>query len=119
MPVRAPHACVPGCGARVEYPARRCEAHTREYHRRIDERRGSSSSRGYGVEWQRLRLSILALHPLCSWCRDAGLLVTATDVDHIVPLAEGGTNDDTNLRSLCKSCHSARTMRDQVNGARA
>jgi len=42
----------------------------------------------------------------------------ATDVDHIVALAAGGTHADSNLRSLCHSCHSARTARDQAFGPR-
>ncbi|WP_420838364.1 HNH endonuclease [Allobaculum mucilyticum] len=27
-------------------------------------------------------------------------------VHHIVPLSQGGTHDENNLMSLCKSCHS-------------
>ena len=27
------------------------------------------------------------------------------EVHHIIPLAEGGTNDESNLMSLCRSCH--------------
>lgn len=30
------------------------------------------------------------------------------EVDHIVPLSRGGTNDIDNLRILCKSCHRKR-----------
>lgn len=54
---------------------------------------------------------------LCGW----GLLVDADelraflqregsglDIDHIVPLAEGGTSDMTNLRTLCTTCHAKR-----------
>lgn len=29
-------------------------------------------------------------------------------VDHIIPRARGGQNDDENLRLLCKSCNSSR-----------
>lgn len=31
------------------------------------------------------------------------------DIDHIVPLAEGGPNDSTNLRTLCRPCHKGET----------
>lgn len=31
------------------------------------------------------------------------------EADHIVPLAEGGTNDLDNYRTLCLSCHKAET----------
>jgi 5-methylcytosine-specific restriction endonuclease McrA len=30
-------------------------------------------------------------------------------VDHIVPLARGGTNDAMNLQTLCGRCHSTKT----------
>lgn len=31
-------------------------------------------------------------------------------MDHIVPLAQGGTNDTSNLQTLCRSCHSKKTV---------
>jgi len=40
----------------------------------------------------------------------------AAEVDHIVPLARGGTHDLANLQPLCKSCHSKKTMRESVSG---
>jgi len=33
----------------------------------------------------------------------------ATVPDHIVPLAKGGSDDDSNIRCLCADCHKART----------
>ncbi len=35
----------------------------------------------------------------------------STEVDHIVPKAEGGGDDDDNLRDLCKPCHNVKTVR--------
>jgi 5-methylcytosine-specific restriction protein A len=35
----------------------------------------------------------------------------ATEVDHVVPRAEGGTDELTNLRSLCEPCHKAETAK--------
>jgi 5-methylcytosine-specific restriction protein A len=29
--------------------------------------------------------------------------------DHIVPLARGGSDDDSNIRCLCEPCHKIRT----------
>jgi 5-methylcytosine-specific restriction protein A len=52
----------------------------------------------------------LALEPYCRWCGRP-----AEDVDHIVPLARGGTNDEANLQSLCRRCHVAKTMRRRVS----
>jgi 5-methylcytosine-specific restriction enzyme A len=33
----------------------------------------------------------------------------ATDVDHVVPAHQGGTDDDDNLASLCDDCHKRKT----------
>jgi hypothetical protein len=34
------------------------------------------------------------------------------DVDHVLPLADGGSNDITNLQALCPSCHRVKTARE-------
>jgi 5-methylcytosine-specific restriction protein A len=36
-----------------------------------------------------------------------GIRFDPWDVDHIVPVAEGGTDDPANLRLLCMACHVA------------
>jgi 5-methylcytosine-specific restriction endonuclease McrA len=33
------------------------------------------------------------------------------EADHIIPVSLGGLGDQSNLRSLCKSCHKAATAR--------
>ena len=40
----------------------------------------------------------------------------ATEVDHIVPVAEGGTDDPSNLQAINKVCHKRKTKLDE--GAR-
>jgi 5-methylcytosine-specific restriction enzyme A len=56
-------------------------------------------------------------------CRECGKR-GATDVDHDVPVAEGGTSDDSNLVTLCGprsgpgSCH-ARKSTAEGNRAKA
>lgn len=68
--------------------------------------RPSAARRGYGAHWRRLRLSVLARRPVCEAC----WLAPATDVDHHVSLAGGGTNDEANLVPLCHACHSRKTV---------
>ena len=63
--------------------------------------------------WRSLRKFVLIRdNYLCQICLSKGKYVTATEVDHIVPLKEGGTNELNNLQSLCKSCHSRKTRHE-------
>ncbi|WP_433969720.1 HNH endonuclease signature motif containing protein [Tunturiibacter gelidiferens] len=45
----------------------------------------------------------------------AGRLVTATDVDHKVPISVSPERrlDISNLQSLCRACHRAKTANEQ------
>lgn len=57
--------------------------------------------------WRRLRRTILERdHHRCTWpdCDQP-----ATEVDHIISHANGGTDDPTNLRSLCHPHHQAKS----------
>ena len=35
-------------------------------------------------------------------------------IDHVIPLSEGGTNDEKNLRAVCATCHGGRRSRDYL-----
>jgi 5-methylcytosine-specific restriction protein A len=37
------------------------------------------------------------------------------DVDHIKPKANGGTDDETNLQSICEACHKEKTRKENSN----
>ncbi|MFI7191468.1 HNH endonuclease [Nocardia nova] len=49
----------------------------------------------------------------------AGCLGTATEMDHIVNVAAGGTDEDDNVHAVCSKCHQAKTNREAVAGAAA
>lgn len=73
----------------------------------------SRQQRGYGAEWQRIREAILERDMmLCQVCLDLGLLVPATEVDHIVPKHKGGNDTLTNLQAICSPCHKTKTTRE-------
>lgn len=72
----------------------------------------SSSARGYGAAWQRLRAQVLAGEPLCRVCAAVGRVTPARELDHIKPKADGGTDELVNLQPLCTACHQAKTARD-------
>jgi 5-methylcytosine-specific restriction protein A len=73
-----------------------------------DAQRPSAAARGYGWQWGKLRKLVLVRQPLC---QSPGCFNAATDVDHIIPKAKGGTDALENLQALCKPCHSRKTAR--------
>ncbi len=79
---------------------------------RTPELRLSAHKRGYDRRWQRLRLVVLSIEPLCRICNELGLAVPAEDVDHIVRRSDGGTDELSNLQPLCHVCHSRKTARE-------
>jgi 5-methylcytosine-specific restriction enzyme A len=73
--------------------------------------RGTRHERGYGAAWDRLRKSILRRDLyLCQPCERIGRTTPAREVDHIIPKANGGTDDDTNLQAICKAHHLEKTQ---------
>ena len=66
----------------------------------------------YGARWRRIRAAYIAQHPLCEDCLDKGLTTPVAEVHHVLPLDHGGSHDFSNLRSLCKPCHSKQSALD-------
>lgn len=64
-----------------------------------------------------LRTLVRTEEPLCRRCLAEGRVSATTEVDHIVPLAWGGTNDRGNLQGLCYDCHDAKSQAEK-RGAR-
>lgn len=105
----------PGCAGLVRDGSGYCQAHQgdRKTNRFADDRRASASERGYGHAWKLLRESVMRRDcGLCQPCRDRGQVTLAVQVDHIVPKAEGGTDDESNLQAICSDCHKSKTARE-------
>jgi 5-methylcytosine-specific restriction endonuclease McrA len=51
-------------------------------------------------QWRTIRASVLASEPLCALCGRP-----AQHVDHIHPIALGGTDSRANLQALCAACN--------------
>ena len=64
--------------------------------------------RGYAAVKQRKRI-MEAHNWLCQACKANGLIRIAKEVDHTIPLEDGGSDDDSNQRPLCLECHKAKT----------
>ncbi len=76
--------------------------------------RPTAAARGYAsAAWRRTRLAIIARDN--SQCRICGRIVSGQEahVDHIIEKPHG-TDAASNLRLLCRSCHSKRHAADQL-----
>jgi len=72
--------------------------------------RTSRHDRGYGSAWEKIREQALERdRGLCQHCLAEGRSVPATQVDHVIAKAKGGTDDLGNLQSLCRDHHEAKT----------
>ncbi|MBP2309276.1 hypothetical protein GBZ48_34620 [Azospirillum melinis] len=92
--------------------------------RRHDETRGSARQRGYDRDWEKLQDAVVIERGCrCEACgtivvlrkREATAITPVAEVDHIESITD---RPDlrlvrSNLRVLCKPCHSGRTARDQ------
>jgi len=74
----------------------------------------SRHKRGYGTQWEKTRVHVLSRDMYqCQVCLKANRLTPATQVDHIIPKSKDGTDDHTNLQSICDDCHKAKTLEEQ------
>ena len=68
------------------------------------------AKRDRGRPWKRKRAQVLERDGyLCVECAKVGKVVPARDVDHIVPLHLGGSDDVANLQALCRECHAVKS----------
>lgn len=69
----------------------------------------------YGAAWRKLRLRILARDGYECKIRLPGCTVKATQVDHIIPLEQGGAVlDPSNVRAACGFCNASRAAGGRV-----
>lgn len=62
---------------------------------------------GTTTEWRKLRGVVFrTMGDACYMCGDK-----ATEIDHIIERAEGGTDDLENLQPLCNTCHKGKTAK--------
>lgn len=118
MPRKALVTCSsPGCPELV--PSGRCDGCSTA----AEQRRGSSSARGYGKRHRTtFRKAVLARDICCVKCRENDLWTLATVADHH-PLSrrelvgQGKDPDDPDHgRGLCAQCHNRETAVNQPGG---
>ena len=59
-----------------------------------------------------IRRRILAAYPMCAACHVA----PSTIADHVIPVAEGGTDDIDNGQGMCAACHNRKTRAEIARG---
>lgn len=64
------------------------------------------------------RAAVLAEEPFCRTCLARGLQVASDKVDHIIPLAWGGTDTRANKQALCDPCHDAKSKAERAEARR-
>ena len=90
-----------GCPEVVPRGESRCPRHHRPR---------TSSALRYGNRWKRIRGR--ALRRDKHRCVKCGTQ-TRLQVDHVVPVVEGGGNELGNLQTLCEPCHTDKTRADR------
>jgi len=80
-------------------------SHAKANHQRLSDKSGHA--------WSKIRVRILRRDcGLCQPCKREGRLTLAEQVDHIVPVAKGGGNEEGNLQSICATCHQDKSRAD-------
>ena len=116
MPQRPPKGC-----RKAHCPNTTIEAHGYcESHKDLgswglwQSQRGTSTQRGYGAAWRRLRSIVLSRDDhLCQPCLKTNHITPANIVDHIRPKSHGGTNALSNLQAICDPCHKVKTASER------
>jgi len=65
-------------------------------------------------QWRATRNFYMQTNPLCEQCKRKGITTAGQCVDHIRPLSQGGTNDFSNLQTLCNSCHAKKSSLEGI-----
>lgn len=106
MPTRPPRAC-PHTGCTRSLP---CPLHPRD--------RWAEGASGYerdGWAWAETVKRVLARDRfVCYVC----LLDVAVTADHVIPVAEGGSSDDSNVAAICARCHAIKSQAEALRGRR-
>ena len=95
-----------GCAALVR--SGHCEAHGGQRKAWAKDTPGPPRLRGRANQQRRQR--VFARDPLCVPCAAKGYVSVATIADHVVPLTQGGADNESNLQGVCSRCHKAKTQ---------
>ena len=75
--------------------------------RKVLDTKAGATQRIRGSKWLSIRQQVLLRDNYT--CVQCGLVSMDNECDHIIPLEQGGSNDESNLRIRCTACHAAKT----------
>jgi 5-methylcytosine-specific restriction protein A len=78
----------------------------------------TSSLRLVGRALMERNARIRALWPTCPLCEVRGFVCESAEVDHRLPLIDGGDDSDSNCWALCSECHQRKTSAEASRRAR-
>ena len=107
MPHKPRRGCAYGnCSRLAVSGGQYCYDHKKLMDKRYnDYQRRPEIKKKYAGAWRKIRKRYVEKHPLCEMCLREGKYVPVDEVHHILPASRGGTHDESNLMSLCRSCH--------------
>lgn len=114
MPYRAKSTCRrPGCSRPIDVPGY-CAQHQQFASGWASSNSANNTERGYGWLWRQQREKVMSRDGgLCQICLKKNKVTPATEVDHILGKARGGTDNDENLQAICNECHKQKTIADR------
>jgi 5-methylcytosine-specific restriction enzyme A len=99
----------------------RCDDCRRRYERERSARRRANATRARAIQvyhskqWAMLRKFVLDPDPICTACGER----LSSQVDHILPISEGGTEcNPAGRQGICTPCHQAKSAREAAQRAR-
>lgn len=112
-----------GCGELVKMGNRYCAVHKAEFDKqsagwsdRPSKRFMHRTPPGYRARRQKV---MRRDNGLCQVCLAEGIHQSGTEVDHIVPIAFGGTDSMSNLQTICVPHHREKTKIESMRGSKA
>lgn len=107
MPARAPKFCANAeCGNLVPAGQRYCP----ECEQPWKTSQSTPSSRSADAKWRKTQRFVLKRdNHRCRIHYVDTCIGVATEVDHIIPVSQGGTDHPSNLQAACRPCHLAKS----------